>query len=264
MIDLQPVSPSLLTIRLKGLEFASICYQPEPDSFRLRAQLYHCVGRKRVPLVGAEAKRRFESNMVALFAQRHANAVRTTAFYRTGADAWLAKVVRNSIADFEPRIDPTAIYRAVECSTDGVADSIDLLAISRDGQLIIIHIRAKENTLFPKHGLDHWIRLRELNKSGQLREAGYFPGRVISGVDPRLIFVAPALRLREDNELILGYISREVSWTYIAVDENWRHLSKVIYRKQSERPASSRARAWLPSPAGPSIPASDLHLGGLA
>ena len=241
-IDLQPMSPSLLSVRLKGLEFAAVCYEPEAGSIRLRANLYHCVGRKRVRLVDPEAKRRFKLNMAALFEQRDADAVRTTAFYRTGADAWLAKVVRNSITDYEPHIDPTAIYRAVECSTDGIADSIDLLAISRKGQLIIIHVCARENTLFPRHGLDQWIRIRELNRSGQLREAGYFPGHVVSQADPCLIFVAPALRLRQDNEAILGYISREVCWTYIAVGEDWRHLSHVIYRKQSEKPTPLRVQ----------------------
>ena len=234
-IDLQALSPSLLSVRLRGLEFASIVYGPEADSFRRSTTLYRSVGRKRVLLAGAEAKRRFELQMVTLFEQRDADAVRTTPLYRNAADAWLAKVIRDAITELEPRIRPEAIYRSVECSSDGTADSIDLLAIANTGQLIIVHIRARENTLFPLHGLDQWLRIRELARSGELQKAGYFPNLTISAADPELIFISPALRLREDNEVVLNFLSRQVPWTYIAVDENWRQTSQVIYRKQSER-----------------------------
>ena len=235
-LALQPLSPTTLSVRLHGFEFALVHYRVEPDSFKLRAYLYAKSGSRSALIAGPASRETFRSKMATLFEQRNIDGVRTSSYYRRSADAWLAERVRELLGYMEPAMVTHAVYRDVEVSSAGFKDSIDLLALSGDGQLSIFSIRASENTLVPMRGLDQWIRIRELNRSGALKQAGYFPGCEVSGEDPQLIFVAPALRLHKTTERMLSYVSSAVKWSFIGVNEKWRENCTVIYRKASARP----------------------------
>ena len=66
---------------------------------------------------------------------------------------------------------------------------------------------------------------------------GYFGGMRLSGDDPRLYLVAPALRVHPATEVVLKYFSRRVDWTLVALDERWRDKVKVVWRKRSSASA---------------------------
>ena len=162
-----------------------------------------------------------------------AKGARTSPYYRSGADAWLAKRIREVLVEIEPTIDKTCIYCNVASSSHGRSDSIDILAASTKGRLMIVHIRADAERVFPMHGLDQLIRFREMNRSGALKEPGYFPGITLSADNPCILFVAPALRLQPESEAVLRSFSESIEWKFIAISELWRTSTRVIYRKDT-------------------------------
>jgi hypothetical protein len=94
--------------------------------------------------------------------------------------------------------------------------------------------------------LDYWIRARSLNADRQpgpggrqlsaFERQGYFEGAEVSPLDPRMLLVAPALRIHPANEPVLRYLSPQVEWELVAVSEHWRRELSVVFRKRSSDP----------------------------
>ena len=62
---------------------------------------------------------------------------------------------------------------------------------------------------------------------------GYFEGAEVSPIEPRLLLIAPALRIHPANETVLRFLSPLVEWDLLAVGEHWRRELKVVFRKSS-------------------------------
>jgi hypothetical protein len=54
--------------------------------------------------------------------------------------------------------------------------------------------------------------------------------------------VAPALRVHPATDTLLRYISPEIDWTLLGIDERWRKELKVVFRK---RPEQDRGRKHM-------------------
>jgi hypothetical protein len=68
--------------------------------------------------------------------------------------------------------------------------------------------------------------------SNDFTRSGYFPGVRLAQTSPMLYFIAPALRIHPATETVLRYLSREIDWNLIAVNEDWRCSLEVIWRKR--------------------------------
>ena len=122
---------------------------------------------------------------------------------------------------------------------------LDLLTLDRAGRLTVLEVKTDEDLHLPLQALDYWIRVRALNADRRMasgREfsafarAGYFAGVEISPLEPRLLLVAPALRIHPANEIVLRYLSPQIDCELIALGEQWRQELKVIFRKRAESP----------------------------
>jgi hypothetical protein len=107
--------------------------------------------------------------------------------------------------------------------------------------LIVIEVKADEDMHLPLQGLDYWIRVRTLNADrqvvgnrevGAFERQGYFAAAQIAPRPPKLLLVAPALRIHPSNEIVLRYLSPQVEWELIAVSEHWRRELKIVFRKR--------------------------------
>jgi hypothetical protein len=121
---------------------------------------------------------------------------------------------------------------------------LDLLTLDRKGQLVVIELKANEDLHLPLQALDYWIRVRALNadrrsvsaggrQASAFEREGYFEGAEVSPLEPRLLLIAPALRIHPANESILRYLSTLVEWDLLAVGEHWRRDLGVVFRKSS-------------------------------
>ena len=66
---------------------------------------------------------------------------------------------------------------------------------------------------------------------------GYFGGREISQESPLLFMVAPALRVHPSTDILLRYISPDIEWAFVGIDERWREEVRVVFRKRSKTQA---------------------------
>ena len=141
-----------------------------------------------------------------------------------------------------PRFDPRFLYSQVTAQA-GASDRrrIDLLGLTLDGRIAVIEIKAEEDLHFALQGLDYWIRVRAQHLAppdpghplGTFQRHGYFTTAILSPLPPRLFLVAPALRIHPATEVVLQYLSPEVDWTLIALDERWREKLRVVWRRSS-------------------------------
>ena len=110
---------------------------------------------------------------------------------------------------------------------------IDLLARTRDGRLGVIELKADEDMHLPLQGLDYWARVRLHQQRDEFRQYGYFGGHELSPLSPLLIMVAPALRVHPTTSTVLRYLSPEIDWLFVGVDERWRDGVRSVFRKRS-------------------------------
>ncbi len=59
----------------------------------------------------------------------------------------------------------------------------------------------------------------------------------MSDEKPLLYLVAPALHVHPSTDTLLRYLSPEIEWEFVGIDERWREGVKVVFRKRPERSA---------------------------
>jgi hypothetical protein len=109
---------------------------------------------------------------------------------------------------------------------------IDILATTRDARLAVIELKADEDIHLPLQGVDYWSRVAWYQSRGEFAQFGYFPGCVISSQKPLLMLVAPALHVHPTTDTILRYLSPEIDWEVLGIDEHWREKIRVAFRKR--------------------------------
>lgn len=142
-----------------------------------------------------------------------------------------------------PRLDPEHVYTQVP-AISGASDRglLDLLGVTADGRLAVIELKADDDLHFALQGLDYWtcVRHHHLQSAdaatglGEFQRHGYFAGVQLSPLPPRLYLVAPALHIHPATETVLRYLSPEVEWHLLALDERWRHEVRVVWRKSNK------------------------------
>jgi hypothetical protein len=137
------------------------------------------------------------------------------------------------------------LYTQVPALSSGDRGMLDLLTLDRSGRLVVLELKAGEDLHLPLQALDYWIRVRALNADRQavppasvplsaFERSGYFAGAEVSAAPPRLVLAAPALRIHPANEPVLRYLSPEIEWEFVGIDERWREGVRVVFRKRPE------------------------------
>jgi hypothetical protein len=110
-----------------------------------------------------------------------------------------------------------------------------VLAVTREGRLAVLELKADEDIHLPLQGIDYWARVAWHHARGEFQKFGYFAGRELAAGAPLLIMVAPALHVHPATDILLRYISPEIEWTLLGIDERWRKDLKIVFRKRPER-----------------------------
>src|SRR5258706_13003859 len=127
---------------------------------------------------------------------------------------------------------------------------IDIVAVTRNGRLAVIELKAEEDMHPPMQGLDYWSRVKWHHERGEFQRFGYFSGIELSPEPPLLYLVSPALHVHSTTDTLLRYMSPEIDCTVVGIDERWRDRGvHVIFRKRRTRTAAagsgvSRARRF--------------------
>ena len=242
-IEVLPSSPTHVGLLLYGLEFARVHHGVAAGSFARENEITFGAGANETPLT--EQNEELARELFArLFQSRHADGSQIDPLFRLQPERWLESRVRTEIADLLPGLRSDLIYSQVPALSSGDRGMLDLLTLDRNGRLVVIELKANEDLHLPFQALDYWIRVRALNADRRsvspgaravsaFEREGYFDGVEVSSLEPRLLLIAPALRVHPANEAVLRYLSPKVDWDLLAVGEQWRREIKPVFRKSS-------------------------------
>lgn len=245
-------SPAELSFRWRGLEFARARMGAEAVTFRSKQEI--------VFGVGAEERVVEERNwpellhlLTCLRDTRHPYGPRHDRLYRMHPERWLESLVVGDVSVIDERLEPESVYSQVPAFSAADRAMIDVLTLTRDARLAVVELKADEDIHLPLQGLDYWARVQWHHSRGEFLKFGYFGGRETSPESPLLLLVAPALHVHPATDTILRYISPEIDWAFVGIDEHWREGVRVVFRKRPEghfRKLETRASdLGMPKPA---------------
>ena len=227
------LSGAEIGFRWRGLEFARARMGAEAVTFRSRQEV--------VFGVGAEERVLEERNwafflqlLTALRDTRHPYGPRQDALFRLHPERWLESLVVADVSMIDERLDPRAVYSQVPAFSAADRAMIDVLTTTREGRLAVVELKADEDIHLPLQGLDYWARVQWHHGRGEFQRFGYFAGRELSREAPLLFLVAPALHVHPSTDVVLRYLSPEIAWEFVGIDERWREGVRVVFRKRAQ------------------------------
>ncbi len=228
------LSPALISFRRHGLEFAQARIAHDPRNFQSREEIVFGLGPEERVLNSANESQ-FTDLVRLAAAVRHKDGPKNHALWRMHPERWLESLVVRDIAALDGRLRSEFVYAQVPAFAAADRAMIDILAETREARLAVIELKADEDLHLPLQGVDYWSRVAWHQSRGEFAQFGYFPGRELSPQKPLLILVAPALRLHPTTDTILRYLSPEIDWEVLGIDEHWRERIRVVFRKRPER-----------------------------
>jgi hypothetical protein len=152
-------------------------------------------------------------------------------------ERWLETVVRASLTTINPFLRPEPVHRQVLTLAGTDRDLIDLLAVTTDGRLCVLELKASEDLQLPIQALDYWMRIYWHARRQELNHL--FPQIPLLTLPPKLILLAPALQFHSTSATILHYFSSLIDVERVGVNTEWREQLRVTLRLHgAEIPAS--------------------------
>ena len=227
------LSPAEIAFRCHGLEFARARLSAEPVKFRSVPDIVFGTGRAERVLDGGNFAH-LERLIRSIGEARHADGPKDSRWWRLHPERWLESLVVKNICGLDDQLDPRWRYSQVPAFSASDRAMIDVLTLTRASRLAVLELKADEDIHLPLQGIDYWSRVAWQHSRGEFHKFGYFPGRELSPQSPLLMMVAPALRVHPATDTLLRYISAEIEWTLLGIDERWRKELKVVFRKRPE------------------------------
>lgn len=147
-------------------------------------------------------------------------------YYRASPEAWLESALRRDISLLDANLILSPIYNQFRSSND----KIDLLALRRDGRLVIIELKTQPDREMVFQAADYWRKIELQRRRGILAAANLFDGREILDKPALVYLAAPAWSFHRDFEFFARAISNEIEMWRFELHENWREQIRVLAR----------------------------------
>jgi hypothetical protein len=235
------LSTAEVAFRWRGLEFARARVAHEAPSFRVGQEIAFGIGAEERVLEersGAD----FADLVRRLRLTRGPQGARHQPLWRLHPERWLESLVVRDVKAIDERLDGNCLYSQVPAFSASDRAMLDVLTTTRDRRLAVVELKADEDIHLPLQGLDYWSRVQWHHARGEFQQFGYFPGRELSAEDPLLFLVAPTLHIHPATDTVLRYLSPEIDWALVGIDERWRDQVRVIFRKRQKSGRSATAR----------------------
>jgi hypothetical protein len=234
-VEVAVLSAAEITFRCHGLEVArarlSEGFSGETGKFRSVPELVFGFG-PGLRVVDDGSLGAFEQLIRSVGEVRHADGPRESRWWRLHPERWLESLVVQDVAALDDQLDPRWRYSQVPAFSASDRAMIDVLTVTREGRLAVLELKADEDIHLPLQGIDYWARVAWHHARGEFQKFGYFAGRELAAGAPLLVMVAPALHVHPATDILLRYISPEIEWTLLGIDERWRKELKVVFRKR--------------------------------
>jgi hypothetical protein len=206
----------------RGMKFARI------REFLGEEKLWFGTERKR-KLFSDETRDDLNSLLEDLKAKRSAhNENRTHYLYRTSPEHWLESILRRDITQLDANLILSPIYQQFRASKE----QIDLLAVRRDGRLVVIELKVTPNREMVFQAANYWREIELLRRTGALQEARAFGDIEILDEPALVLLVAPALSFHHDLPFWASFVSPKIETYRYDLHENWRESIKVLERRK--------------------------------
>lgn len=226
---IQRLAPDLIARRrrgawmlfsIHGLEFARLSLPHKRIEFG--------IGPVKEKLTTA-GQSRLETLVAEIAAVRRADSADPHALaFREQAERWLETMLQRDITALDASLDARYAYSQVPAYRGEQRAFIDLLAVTRDGRLVVIELKITEDAEFPFQGLDYWLRVDWHRRRGDFARRGYFKGLPLADQLPLLYLVAPVFRFHATTKRLAGCVSRRVPVTRIGINDDWRNGVRVL------------------------------------
>lgn len=149
-------------------------------------------------------------------------------FYRRQPESWLESILRRNIKRLDANLILSPVYNQFRVS----GDKIDLLALRRDGRLVIVELKTVPDREMIYQAADYWRKVELQRRAGNLRKAEIFGDAEISD-EPALVYlVAPTLSFHRDFKFLADTISPQIEIVRFCLNEKWRENLKVMRREE--------------------------------
>ncbi|MGB5013927.1 MAG: hypothetical protein WBO68_07835, partial [Pyrinomonadaceae bacterium] len=208
------------TLRFMGLPFARV------RSIMGQEKAWFGVGKNR-SILAAETNEHFEQLVTELEIFRLPTSPnKRHEFYRTAPEAWLEAILRRNISLLDGNLILSPIYNQFSSSND----KIDLLALRRDGRLVIIELKTQPDREMVFQAADYWRKIELQRRRGLLAEANLFGGMEIVDKPALVYLTAPAWSFHRDFEFFAKAVSPEIELWRFELHEHWREAIRVVGR----------------------------------
>jgi hypothetical protein len=231
--DVAVLSGAEVAFRWHGLEFARARISHEGGSFRSGQEIAFGVGAEE-RVLNASTAPSFSDLVSRLRSARGPQGARHLPLWRLHPERWLESLVVRDVSALDECLDRDYLYSQVPAFSASDRAMLDVLTTTRNNRLAVVELKADEDIHLPLQGLDYWSRVEWHQARGEFQGFGYFSGRELSSADPLLFLVAPALHIHPATDRILRYLSPEIDWTLVGIDERWRDGVRVIFRKRAK------------------------------
>lgn len=147
-------------------------------------------------------------------------------FYQSAPESWLEAVLRRNIKLLDANLILSPVYHQFRAE----GDKIDLLALRKDGRLIIIEVKTAPDREMIFQAADYWRKIELQRRKGNLQKAQIFGDLEIADKPAICYLVAPTLSFHLDFNFLSQTISREIEMHRFNLAENWRENLKVLNR----------------------------------
>jgi hypothetical protein len=232
--EVEILSAAEVVFRWRGLEFARARLGCIPGSFCSTEEIVFGVGAEE-RILETRNEEEFTQLAHCLRDTRHPYGPRHHPLWRLRPERWLESLVVGDVSVVDGRLEASCRYSQVPAFSAADRAMIDVLTTTHEGRLAVVELKADEDIHLPLQGLDYWSRVEWHHARGEFPRFGYFDGRELSPEKPLLFLVAPALHVHPATDTLLHYISPEIEWEFVGIDERWREGVKVVFRKRPER-----------------------------
>ena len=161
------------------------------------------------------------------------------AFYTSAPEAWLESLLRRDITRLDPGLRLAPLYAQFRTSardkSAAGARPVDLLALRRDGRLVVIELKVSEDAALPLQGAGYWRRVEAHRRRGDIARSRLFGDARIADEPPLVYLAAPLLRFHRNFHTLAAMISQDIELYRFDLNEDWRTGVRVVRRSDLKR-----------------------------
>ncbi len=127
-------------------------------------------------------------------------------FYQMAPEAWLESILRRNIKLLDANLILSPIYNQFRTSRD----KIDLLALRKDGRLVLIELKVSQDREMIFQAVDYWRKIELQRRKGILSDAKLFGDLEIADKPAICYLVAPNLSFHHSFNYLAKTVSEEI------------------------------------------------------